>query len=169
VAVNKGFQLTEVISGGQTGADQGGLLAARDLVIPTGGTAPQGWLTENGPKEALLRSFGLVECTESGYTARTHKNVLHADGTLLVGQYRSGGSALTARIAREADKPLFHLAYVPNIGIVPNERMEEFRYWLDRYNIHILNVAGNRESSNPGIQELTRSFLLAALDLTKVI
>jgi len=80
--VNKGFRLAEIISGGQTGADQGGLLAAQDLGIPTGGL-PQGWLTENGPQEALLRSFGLVECTESGYSARTHKNVLHADGTLL--------------------------------------------------------------------------------------
>ena len=38
-------------------------------------------------------------------------------------------------------KPLFHLAYVSNLGIVPNERMEEFRYWLERYNIHVLNVA----------------------------
>ena len=167
--MNKGFRLAEIISGGQTGADQGGLLAAQDLGIPTGGTAPQGWLTENGPQEALLRSFGLVECTESGYSARTHKNVLHADGTLLVGQYRSGGSGFTARIAREAGKPLFHLAYVPNLGIVPNERMEEFRYWLERYNIHILNVAGNRQSNSPGIQELTRSFLLAALGQTKVI
>ena len=118
---------------------------------------------ESIPQEALLRSFGLVECAESGYSARTHNNVLHADGTLLVGQYRSGGSGFTARIAREAGKPLFHLAYVPNLGIVPNERMEEFRYWLERYNIHILNVAGNRESNSPGIQELTRSFLLAAL------
>ena len=139
----------------------------RTLVFPPGGL-PQGWLTENGPQEALLRSFGLVECTESGYSARTHKNVLHADGTLLVGQCR-GGSGFTARIAREAGKPLFHLAYVPNLGIVPNERMEEFRYWLERYNIHILNVAGNRESNSPGIQELTRSFLLAALGQTKVI
>jgi hypothetical protein len=161
--VSNGFRLKRIISGGQTGADQGRLFAARDLGISTGGTAPQGWLTENGPQEELLRSFDLVECTESGYPARTRTNVLDADGTLLVGQYQSGGSALTARIAREAGNPLFHLASVPNLGIVPTERMEEFRSWLERYNIHILNVAGNRESDSPGIQELTRSFLLAAL------
>jgi hypothetical protein len=166
--VNNGYRLTKIISGGQTGADQGGLLAARDLGIPTGGIAPHGWLTENGPEEALLRSFGLVECTEPGYPARTRKNVVDADGTLLVGQYRRGGSALTVHIAREAGKPFFHLADVAN-GIVPNERMDEFRYWFERYNVHILNFAGNRESSSPGIQELTRSFLLAALDLTKAI
>jgi hypothetical protein len=143
-------------------------LPRETLAFPLGGTAPQGWLTENGPEEALLRSFGLVECAEPGYPARTRKNVVDADGTLLVGQCRRGGSALTARVTREAGKPLFHLAHVPN-GIVPNERMEEFRYWLERYNIHILNVAGNRESSSPGIQEITRSFLLAALNRIKVI
>jgi len=95
--------------------------------------------------------------------------VLHADGTWLVGQSRSGGSALTARIARKAGKPLFHLASVPNLGIVPNERMEEFRYWLERYNIQILNVARNCESRSPGIQELTWWFLLAPLGLTRYL
>ena len=81
--------------GGQTGADQGGLLAARELGIPTNGTAPRDWLTEDGPREALLRSFGLKECRERGYPARTKANVLNADGTLIVGPHRTGGSALT--------------------------------------------------------------------------
>lgn len=37
-----------VLSGGQTGADLGGLRAARACGIPTGGWAPRGWLTEVG-------------------------------------------------------------------------------------------------------------------------
>jgi len=165
--VNKGFRLAEIISGGQTGADQGGLLAAQDLGIPTGGTAT-GMADGERSTGSIVAQLRPRRVYRVGLFS-THKNVLHADGTLLVGQYRSGGSGFTARIAREAGKPLFHLAYVPNLGIVPNERMEEFRYWLERYNIHILNVAGNRESNSPGIQELTRSFLLAALGQTKVI
>jgi len=72
-----------IISGGQTGADQGGLIAARELGIPSGGTAPKDWLTESGSNEQLLRSFGLVECAEPGYDARTRKNVVDSDGTLL--------------------------------------------------------------------------------------
>jgi len=32
--------------------------------------------------------------------------VLDADGTLLIGPYRSGGSALTAKLAKEMGKPL---------------------------------------------------------------
>ena len=46
--------------GGQTGADQGGLRAARACGIPTGGWAPRGWQTEDGPCPALA-NFGLVE------------------------------------------------------------------------------------------------------------
>lgn len=141
-----------------------GLLAAQELGIATGGTAPQGWLTETGAHATHLRSFGLTECAEPGYPARTRKNVLDADGTFLVGPYRSGGSALTAKLAKEAAQPLFHTAFVAGAIISPNDaRIEEFRYWLQRYEIHILNVAGNRETQSRGIQEFTRAFLLAAL------
>src|SRR5687768_8696791 len=90
-----------VISGGQTGADQGALSAAKELGIATAGTAPQGWITEQGPQEQLLRAFGLKECEEPGYPARTRRNVVDADGTLLVGPYADGGSELTVAITQE--------------------------------------------------------------------
>src|SRR5215471_15813176 len=99
--------MLRIISGGQTGADQGGLLAARELAIPSGGTAPQGWWTESGTDKQLLRSFGLTECFEPGYDARTKRNVLDSDGTLLLGSYATGGSAMTAKITSEAGKPFF--------------------------------------------------------------
>jgi Circularly permutated YpsA SLOG family len=156
--------LLRIISGGQTGADQGGLLAARELGIPTGGTAPLGWLTETGSQEQLLRDFGLGECSEPGYDARTKENVVAADGTLLIGSTDGGGSALTARIAGEAKKPLLHLAVPGTTDSEPLENVSAlFSDWLSRFQIRILNVAGNRESQNPGIQEFTRRFLIAAL------
>jgi len=160
--VAKTRRLIRIISGGQTGADQGGLLAARDLGIASGGTAPQGWLTETGPQETLLRGFGLSECQQAGYPARTKRNVLDSDGTLLVGTYATGGSALTATQAETAGRPLFHLDYVADITR-GEERYQEFRGWLRRHNIRILNVAGNRESENIGIQEFTRAFLVGAI------
>src|SRR5215510_7209740 len=107
------FLLKQIISGGQTGADHGGLVAARELGFETGGTAPEGWLTENGPEEELLRSFGLVECDQKGFSARTRRNVEIASATLLVGHYRTGGSRLTYQEARQIKKPLFLLAF-PN-------------------------------------------------------
>lgn len=159
-----GDTLTKIISGGQTGADTGALLAARQLDIETGGFAPQGWLTENGPQEENLRRFGLIECEEPGYPARTRANVAHSDGTLLVGDDRIGGTRLTDEISAELRKPLFRIPFAP-----PEETntrtasLEEFRSWLRDNRIEVLNVAGNRESETPGIAEFTRSFLIEAL------
>src|SRR5215813_13472513 len=117
--------LKKIISGGQTGADTGGLLAAQELGIETGGIAPKGWLTENGPEEAMLRSFGLTECEEEGFPARTRRNVSTSSGTLLVGQYETGGSRLTFQVATKLNKPLFLVAF----GNSPD--VEEFRRWLE--------------------------------------
>jgi hypothetical protein len=156
--------LTKIISGGQTGADMGALVAARERGLESGGFAPKGWLTEDGPQEALLRSFGLIECDEDGYAIRTRRNVANSDGTLLVGQYQTGGSRLTFEVATELKKPLF-LVDCSNPPDMTQDalRIEEFRYWLERYEIRTLNVAGNRESETRGIAEFTRSFLVLGL------
>src|SRR5262249_42900875 len=149
--------LKKIISGGQTGADMGGLLAARELGIETGGIAPKGWLTENGPEEAMLRSFGLSECEEEGFPARTRRNVADSSGTFLVGPYEAGGSRLTFQVATQLNKPLFLVAF----GNFDN--VHDFQRWLEEQEIQVLNVAGNRESQSLGIAEFTRQFLLKAL------
>ncbi|KKL28978.1 hypothetical protein LCGC14_2369790, partial [marine sediment metagenome] len=79
------MKLLKVISGGQTGADQGGLEAGKELGLETGGTAPLGWKTEDGPQPELLKGFGLRECTQPGYPVRTRRNVLTSDGTVIFG------------------------------------------------------------------------------------
>ena len=84
------------ISGGQTGADQGGLLGARDAGVATGGTAPKGWRTEDGPA-AWLAEFGLVEGRSTAYAARTWAYVEAADGEVFFGDPPAGGSTLTAQ------------------------------------------------------------------------
>jgi Circularly permutated YpsA SLOG family len=159
-----GVAVLRIISGGQTGADQGGLMAARELGIRSGGTAPKDWWTETGSAEQLLRSFGLIECSEPGYDARTRANVLDSDGTLLLGSYATGGSAMTAKVATEARKAFFHVPFPRDKDDKGLEiAAAELRAWLKRFQIRVLNVAGNRESQNPGLQEFTRRFLVSAL------
>jgi len=154
----------KIISGGQTGADMGALIAARELGIESGGVAPQGWLTENGPQEQLLRGFGLTECDEGGYEARTRRNAAVSDGTLLVGPHTSGGSGLTHDMVRQLAKPIFLLAFEKALNIQAEaSRLEEFRCWLKDHEILTLNVAGNRESQSPGIADFTRRFLIQSL------
>jgi Circularly permutated YpsA SLOG family len=152
----------KIVSGGQTGADIGGLTAARQLGLQTGGFAPKGWLTEDGPRESLLRSFGLIECEEDGYPERTRRNVVHSDGTLLVGDYQRGGSRLTYELAKELNRPLFSITW-PNTEDAIQDIVDQFRHWLELHGIKVLNVAGNRESQTPGIVEFTRGFLVKAL------
>ena len=96
--------LAKVISGGQTGADQGALRAARSAGIPTGGTAPQGWATETGPFPELA-GFGLVECEEPGYPPRTRANVRDADATLWFGDWHSPGGRTTLDACRVIGRP----------------------------------------------------------------
>lgn len=147
--------IEEIRSGGQTGADYGALLAARELGIKTGGWAPKGWRTEKGPNPDLA-SFGLREHTQSDYRGRTLSNVLESDGTLLFGDVLSPGSRQTLDYCRLRGKPY-----------LTNPSAGELWAWLVMHEIKILNVAGNRESKHPGIQEYVRSFLVETLTTTQ--
>ena len=86
--------IEKIISGGQTGADQGGLEAGKILGIPTGGWAPMNWMTENGPQKELLESLGLRNSMRP-YSTRTGWNVREGDATVIFGDVREPGSRLT--------------------------------------------------------------------------
>ena len=79
----------KVISGGQTGADQAGLVVARRFGIPTAGWMPRGWKTSAEPNPHLGREYGLREHT-GDYAERTAANVRDSDGTIrFAGSFRS--------------------------------------------------------------------------------
>lgn len=151
--------LTLVISGGQTGPDQAALRAARAVGLASGGWAPKGWLVETpdgrGERSApWLAEYGLAECNISGYAARRRRNVRHSDGSLLLGRADSHGSVGLINDCRKAFKPLFHV----QAGIT---RPTEAAAWVIANRIKVLHVAGNRESSDPGIGARAERFLVA--------
>lgn len=139
-----------IISGGQSGSDKGGLLGARDVGIETGGCAPKGYRTENGPDPSLAE-FGLEEHSSPGYEGRTKVNVVFADGTAIFGDVSSAGSRLTISLCER-----FECAYIKN------PTPAELREWVQANQIVVLNVAGNRESVSPGIQERVRGIIVEA-------
>lgn len=156
--------MIQVISGGQTGADQGGLAAAKELGILTGGSCPKGWLTEKGPAEELLKSYKLHEAPSAAYSRRTRINVQCSDGTIIFGDIESQGSRLTKRLCDEYSRPWMHLDFIR--GETGNVELaaSAVRVWLETHpEIVRLNIAGNRESVNPGIFEFVRQVLLKAL------
>ncbi|CAN5263474.1 putative molybdenum carrier protein [soil metagenome] len=127
------YQPERIISGGQTGIDQLGLEVARSLGIPTGGLAPNGYLTENGPDDRL-RDYGLTEHASASFPPRTRANVQQSDGTVIFGNVM-GGTKLTLDTCIRAGKPY-----------LVNPTAEQLRAWLLDKQIRVLNVAGSRGS-----------------------
>ena len=76
-----------VVSGGQCGADLGGLLAAEMLGVETGGIAPLGYRTEKGKQPILKTRFNLTEHSSWQYPPRTEENVKLSDVTLIAVSY----------------------------------------------------------------------------------
>ena len=139
--------LTKIISGGQTGADQGALDAAIKLGLPHGGWLPKGRPTEEGP---LDEKYKLQEMPTASYSARTEKNVVDSDGTVILSHTEelSGGSKLIQDLARRHWKPCLHI----NLSEVPAFiASSEINTWVREHNIKVLNVGGPRASKDPDI------------------
>lgn len=141
-----------ILSGGQTGVDQAALRAAKACGLPTAGYAPAGWLTEDGPAP-WLADCGLIECRFPGYPGRTRANVEAADWVLWIGSPSSPGGKLTLGHARSRQV---------STTVVDVERLTpaEVAYLL----LPIpppgrLLVAGNRESSRPGLGAAAEAWL----------
>lgn len=142
-------KLQKIISGGQTGADIGGLVGAQNAGIPTGGTAPKDFRTENGEQPELLKSFGLVAHERAHYRYRTKQNVADADATLIIATSpESAGTQLTIRYCKALDKP--YLLIDPDV-----DNVLQVRQFLEQEKLSVLNVAGNRESRSEGIYAKT--------------
>lgn len=93
-------------SGGQTGADIAGLWVAKTMGLPTGGVAPDGYLTQLGKKPLLNTLFGLHD--HGDYRQRTIQNVRESDVTLIFSrQMQSPGTILTRNSALRLKKPVF--------------------------------------------------------------
>lgn len=157
------MNLKRIVSGGQTGADQAGLFAGKALGIPTGGFMPKGWLTEEGPRPELKELFGMEEASGSNYRTRTMWNVRTTDCTLIFGDETSQGSALTITHCKERGKPYLVVPFPTSFS--PDTTAKIVRTWLAEKNPEYLNIAGNRESKNPGIFEFTLLVLVGALGL----
>lgn len=160
-----------IISGGQTGADQGGLAAGRKLGIPTGGYAPKGWRTEVGSAGVLLGGFGLQEAARGDYPFRTRLNVLWGDATVIFGNAHERGSALTKHLCDFNKRPVLvvpmECKHMPPCQPLRDDDVDEAAAAVYRFlKLHapsVLNVAGNCESKAPGIFAFTRDVLVLAI------
>jgi hypothetical protein len=156
--------LARVIAGGQTGADQAGLRAAKALGYATTGMMPKGFLTEDGPRPDLATEYAVTESHFTDYAHRTRMNVINADGTLIfhVGAL-DGGSALTERVAIRSGKPVRTVQLLLGVRVVAIPDAASLREWIRVVQLRTLNIAGNRESKSPGIGVAVETLLLEIL------
>ncbi len=155
-------QLARIISGGQTGVDRGALEAAIALSIPHGGWCPRGRIAEDG---VIPAKFQLQETESSRYHFRTERNIQEADGTLILFRNQlTGGTALTRTFAERQRKP--HLCVELMTGTIASQ-VRAIRDWLLAQKIQVLNVAGPRESSVPGISLVTQGLLKEVLEIKR--
>ncbi|MFO7828198.1 MAG: putative molybdenum carrier protein [Bacteroidales bacterium] len=142
-----------IISGGQTGVDQGAMDYALDHRIPCGGYCPKNRISESGK---IPDKYPLTELNSDKYFYRTEKNVIASDGTLIIEDQNQLGEGTrdTIQLCIKHFKP-YQILNV-NSDLLSKQ---DFTSWLESEKIKVLNVAGNRESQSPGIQEKTYSIL----------
>jgi hypothetical protein len=143
-------RIIKIVSGGQTGADQGGLDAAIYCSIPHGGWCPKGRKSENG---IIPAKYQLQEMPSADYLVRTKANAVDSDATVIFtcGEL-DGGSLKTAQFAIKYKKPHLHV----NLDkLTRPESIQAVVKWLQEScpGECALNVAGSRASKAPGIQQ----------------
>ena len=144
------WRLEKVVSGGQTGVDRAALDVALELSIPCGGWCPKGRRAEDG---SIPAKYPLQESPTTNYAERTALNVKESDGTLILSRgFLRGGTALTKTFAERYHRPCL-------VVDLQNATTPQISDWLLVNAIRVLNVAGPRESSQPGITRQTVAFL----------
>ena len=145
---DRAVKLRKIVSGGQTGADQGALSACVQAGFHYGGWIPKGRRTEKGKVPARYR---MRQHWSRHYPPRTEKNVVDSDGTVIFTYGKpDGGSRLTIDFAKKHGKPCLAVdATRPHDEIVARVVR-----WIRRRlppDGAVLNVAGSRRSKAPGI------------------
>jgi hypothetical protein len=135
--------IKKVISGGQTGVDRAGLDAAQAAGIPIGGYCPRGRLAEDG---AIPEIYPMIEMESPESYYRTEMNVLQSDGTLILNRGDlTEGTRLTRDFCIKYGKPCL-VVQLDSQEITA----EQVIRWMRGQLITTLNIAGPRESKQPG-------------------
>lgn len=145
------FVPRRIVSGGQTGVDRAALDIAILLKIEHGGWCPAGRLAEDGP---IPIRYGLKETRSNEYPVRTEQNIADSSATLILHEGKlKGGTLLTKRLCDKRKKPYYAVK-------ISQQMIDAVREWLAIERPEVLNIAGPRESSSPGIHSRCKNFLL---------
>ena len=156
------IMINQVVSGGQTGADEAGLIVAKEFGILTGGWATKDFRTQDGKKPQYKELYGMKEMSTYDYQARTYQNVKDSDGTIRIYyDKKSAGEKCTLNAILTYNKPYF------DVNLREENDPVLAVQWIQKNNIKILNVAGNSEKTALGITQDASDYLRKLFNLLK--
>jgi hypothetical protein len=143
-----------ILSGGQSGVDRGALDAALAFGVRCGGWCPEGRIAEDG---TIPDRYPVTPLPGADYAARTRRNVLDSDGTVILAfGEASGGTRHTLECCREENRPHLLVDAQTLDSTAAAQRIAGFVTRLPR---GLLNVAGPRASEAPGAHAYARETL----------
>ena len=165
--------MVKIISGAQTGVDRGAL----DAAFEVGTNLPDAWVgycpfgrkAEDGvvPEKYRMTEWG-------DYKTRTEHNVMKSEATLIFKRGSVGpGTTLTMNLVLK-HKKAFKVIDLPELDEEQNildhtvsELPQSIDYkevakWMSQF--AVVNVAGSRESSHPGIQKQVKDVMMQILN-----
>lgn len=162
--------IAKIISGGQTGADRGALEAALKAGLAYGGLVPKGRLAEDGC--VPTKFIAMDEADTEDYRFRTRWNAEHSDATLILAfcDRLEGGTQRTRQYCMNVRKPVF--VDNPAEPKTDGDRLAVFK-WLEKVcrknggRPLVLNVAGPRESKEPGLAAAVEKYILQVISTDK--
>lgn len=150
--------IESVVSGGQTGVDRAALDAALAVGMACGGWCPRGRRAEDGE---IADHYPLRETPSPRYIERTGRNVRDSDGTLVLAWGEpTGGTRTTIRAARSIGRPCLQVDLADDAAETDVDRILS---WVADNDVRVVNVAGPRESSRPGVYDRARVLIDAVL------
>ncbi len=151
--------MLKIVSGGQTGVDQGALAAALGAGAPCGGWCPQGRLSEEGPIPPV---YPVVELAGAGYRERTLQNVLDSDGTAIVHDGElEGGTRLTWVLCERRGRAS---VLIDASALSRDQAIDALVAFVTGNRLDVLNVAGPRASKWPEAFEYAQTLVAGMLE-----
>ncbi len=153
-----------IISGGQTGADQAGLIVAKEFGIETSGFAAKNFMTEKGPNLKLKYEFNLID-SGLNYHDRTILNCQCSDITYIFtfNENSPGTKVVKQNCANFRIFDLNQLLHAENNPIKFNFTLDLMSDCLN-WEFDVINIAGNRESFKIGnVERLTKHLIRHSL------
>lgn len=154
--------LRRVISGGQTGADRAGLIAAKACGILTGGWMPKGYIALDGIHPKFAQMYDILEHKSDKYGQRTKLNIVESEGTVrFASQWNAAAEKLTLKEILKSDRPYLDIETGAEAKLTPQDLVK----WLKEKKIRVLNVSGNAEENSMGIEAKVVDFLTETFKL----